>query len=98
MTVTSELHTGRENKETENRREGCIQWRLRERRWFVLTRPRCDINGESVTEVTVTSKRHKQKYRDRELNIVIDAIIDAIGIERKVGFTEKTAARHRWGG
>ena len=29
--------------------------------------------------MTVTSKRHKQKYRDRELNIVIDAIIDAIG-------------------
>ena len=28
--------------------------------------------------MTVTSKRHKQKYRDRELNIVIDAIIDAI--------------------
>ena len=25
-----------------------------------ITRPRCDINGESVTEVTGTSKRHAQ--------------------------------------
>ena len=29
----------------------------RERRWFVLKRPRSDINGESESEVTVTSKR-----------------------------------------
>ena len=31
VTVTSERHTSRKNKETEKRREGCIQWRLRER-------------------------------------------------------------------
>ena len=35
----------------------------RERRWFVLNRPRCDINGESETEVTVTSKQHAQKIK-----------------------------------
>ena len=35
----------------------------RERRWFVLKRPRCDINGGSETEVTVTSKRHAQAER-----------------------------------
>ena len=28
----------------------------RERRWFVLERPRRDTNGGSETEVTVTSK------------------------------------------
>ena len=34
----------------------------RERRWFVLKRPRCDINGGSETAVTVTSKHtHEQK-------------------------------------
>ena len=31
--------------------------RERERRWFVLERPRRDTNGGSETEVTVTSKR-----------------------------------------
>ena len=30
---------------------------LRERRWFVLERPRRDTNGGSETEVTVTSER-----------------------------------------
>ena len=35
----------------------------RERRWFVLKRPRCDINGGSETEVTVTSKRHARAER-----------------------------------
>ena len=30
--------------------------RMRERRWFVLERPRRDTNGGSETEVTVTSK------------------------------------------
>ena len=34
---------------------------LRERRWFVLKRPRSDINGESESEVTVTSKLHAQR-------------------------------------
>ena len=37
--------------------------RERERRWFVLKRPRRDINGGSETEVTVTSKRHAQAER-----------------------------------
>ena len=34
-----------------------------ERRWFVLKRPRRNINGGSETEVTVTSKRHAQAGR-----------------------------------
>ena len=37
---------------------------LRERRWFVLERPRRDTNGGSETEVTVTSKlpsKHRKK-------------------------------------
>ena len=33
----------------------------RERRWFVLKRPRSDINGESESEVTVTSKLHAHR-------------------------------------
>ena len=33
----------------------------RARRWFVLERPRCDISGESETEVTETSKQHAQR-------------------------------------
>ena len=37
-----------------------------ERRWFVLKRPRCDINGESENEVTVTSKQHAQRGRGIE--------------------------------
>ena len=37
--------------------------RERERRWFVLKRPRRDINGGRETEVTVTSKRHAQAER-----------------------------------
>ena len=35
----------------------------RERRWFVLKRPRRDINGGSETEVTVTSKRQAKVER-----------------------------------
>ena len=38
-------------------------WEERERRWFVLKRPRRNINGGSETEVTVTSKRHAQAGR-----------------------------------
>ena len=37
-----------------------------ERRWFVLKRPRCDKNGESENEVTVTSKQHAQRGRGIE--------------------------------
>ena len=33
-----------------------LKLRVRERRWFVLERPRRDTNGGSETEVTVTSK------------------------------------------
>ena len=42
---------------------------LRERRWFVLERPRRDTNGGSETEVTVTSKlpsKHRKKQGDRK--------------------------------
>ena len=35
--------------------------RPRERSWFVLKRPRGDINGESESEVTVTSKLHAHR-------------------------------------
>ena len=38
-----------------------IKMAERERRWFVLKRPRCDISGESETEVTETSKQHAQR-------------------------------------
>ena len=38
----------------------------RERRLFVLKRPRCDINGGSETEVTVTSKRHAQAEKAKK--------------------------------
>ena len=37
----------------------------RERRWFVLERPRRDTNGGSETEVTVTSKQ-PSKYRKKQ--------------------------------
>ena len=37
----------------------------RERRWFVLKRPRCDTNEESETEVTVTSKLHAKQKEQR---------------------------------
>ena len=37
----------------------------RDRRWFVLKRPRSDINGESESEVTVTSKLHAQSRGER---------------------------------
>ena len=40
--------------------------RERERRWFVLKRPRSDINGESESEVTVTSKLHAQRYKTKK--------------------------------
>ena len=43
--------------------------RLRERRWFVLERPRRDTNGGSETEVTVTSRlpsKYRKKQGDRE--------------------------------
>ena len=33
----------------------------RERRWFVLERPRRDTNGGSETEVTVTSRLQEEK-------------------------------------
>ena len=36
-----------------------------ERRWFVLKRPRRDMNGKSETEVTVTSKRHVRAERTK---------------------------------
>ena len=41
----------------------------RERRWFVLERPRRDTNGGSETEVTVTSKlpsKYRKKQGDRK--------------------------------
>ena len=38
---------------------------LRERRWFVLERPRRDTTGGSETEVTVTSKQ-PSKYRKKQ--------------------------------
>ena len=36
----------------------------RERRWFVLERPRRDTNGGSETEVTVTSKLQANAERN----------------------------------
>ena len=39
----------------------------RERRWFVLERPRCDTNGGSETEVTVTSKLQANAERNKEI-------------------------------
>ena len=44
-----------------------ILWRLRERRWFVLERPRRDTNGGSETEVTVTSKLPANAERNKEI-------------------------------
>ena len=38
-----------------------------ERRWFVLERPRRDTNGESETEVTVTSKLQANAERKKEI-------------------------------
>ena len=35
----------------------------RERRWFVLERPRCDTNGGRETEVTVTSEQQAEAER-----------------------------------
>ena len=44
---------------------------LGERRWFVLERPRRDINGGSETEVTVTSKlQAKETEKRREGRIL----------------------------
>ena len=39
----------------------------RERRWFVLERPRRDTNGGSETEVTVTSKLQANAERNKEI-------------------------------
>ena len=39
----------------------------RERRWFVLERPRRDTNGGSETEVTVTSKLPANAERNKEI-------------------------------
>ena len=39
----------------------------RERRWFVLERPRRDTNGGSETEVTVTSELQANAERDKEI-------------------------------
>ena len=47
------------------RRRPSLKTGLRERRWFVLERPRRDTNGGSETEVTVTSKL-PSKYRKKE--------------------------------
>ena len=41
--------------------------RERERRWFVLERPRRDTNGGSETEVTVTSKLPANAERNKEI-------------------------------
>ena len=75
MTVTSKLPSKYrkkqgDRKETEKRREGRILWgryqRLGDddvykRETMVLLKvPRCDTDGESETEVTVTSKLHAQ--------------------------------------
>ena len=38
----------------------------RDRRWFVLERPRRDTNGGSETEVTVTSKLQANTERNKE--------------------------------
>ena len=38
----------------------------RERRWFVLERPRRDTNGGGETEVTVTSKLQANEERNKE--------------------------------
>ena len=40
---------------------------MRERRWFVLERPRRDTNGGSETEVTVTSKLQANAERNKEI-------------------------------
>ena len=40
---------------------------MRERRWFVLERPRRDTNGGSETEVTVTSELQANAERDKEI-------------------------------
>ena len=39
----------------------------RERRWFVLERPRRDTNGGSETEATVTSKLQASAERNTEI-------------------------------
>ena len=44
-----------------------VRWRERERRWFVLERPRRDTNGGSETEVTVTSELQANAERDKEI-------------------------------
>ena len=41
--------------------------RARERRWFVLERPRRDINGGSETAVTLTSKLQANAERNKEI-------------------------------
>ena len=68
----------------------------RERRWFVLERPRRDTNGGSETEVTVTSKRHAQA----EMIIIVTIMKSSRNRcrERRVGFVENTARQHRRGG
>ena len=58
----------------------------RERRWFVLERPRRDINGGSETEVTVTSKlQAKETEKRREGRI-------------RWGRSQRLGAREREGG
>ena len=43
-----------------------MMYYARERRWFVLKRPRCDTNEGSETEVTVISKLHAQAERAKK--------------------------------
>ena len=43
--------------------------RERERRWFVLERPRRDTNGGSETEVTVTSKLQANAERNKNIGV-----------------------------
>ena len=47
-------------------RETLVFNQKRERRWFVLERPRRDTNGGSETEVTVTSKLQANAERNKE--------------------------------
>ena len=37
-----------------------------ERRWILLKRPRCDRDGMGGREVTVTSRLHRQKDKERQ--------------------------------
>ena len=46
----------------------------RERRWFVLERPRRDTNGGSETEVTVTSKLQANAERNKEIQSLRDRL------------------------